>query len=177
MKCFDERQAQLFEVGVNEYYADKPIYKTAFTILLPTGMSISELLGLKWHNVDYDNFLLTLDGHITHLGDGTRKYETGLKNEEGFRVIEIDKTTHNKLKEWQHVQRLESLRIGKPIQSDDFIVPYARTTITNRFYRFQDGFNKTHSEQLPRLNIHGLRDNNVSLLISDWADLKKWRIA
>ncbi|MBM7616604.1 integrase [Weissella uvarum] len=173
VKYYNEGQAQLFEAGFNEYYDDKPMYKAVYTVLLRTGMRIGELLGLQWQNVDFANNLLTLNGRMTYLGDGTRKYESGLKNGDGVRVIEIDKVTHNKLKDWHKAQLLEGFKSGTPIQTEDFVFPYARTSITNSFYRFQDWFNKNHEEQLPHLNLHGLRHTHASLLISDGVELKK----
>lgn len=173
VKYYDEYQAKLFEDGFNEYYTDKPIYQAIFTVLLRTGIRIGELLGLQWCDVDYGHDLLVLNGRMTFLGNGIRRYEHGLKNGDGSRVVEFDKVTRDKLKAWQQVQRIHSLQLGEPVSNDSFVIPYARSSITNSFYGFQDWYIANHVEQLPRLNIHGLRHTHASLLISNGMELKK----
>ncbi|SOB43897.1 conserved hypothetical protein [Weissella viridescens] len=173
VRYYDEHQAQLFEQGINEYFADKPQYLALFTVLLRTGMRIGEALGLQWHDVDFSHDVMTLNGRMTFLGNGTKKYENGLKNGDEFRVIEIDRVTVQKLRAWQQQQRITSLEIGKPVNAQSFIITYSRSTVTQKLYEFNKWFNQNHSEQLPHLNVHGLRHTHASLLISNGMELKK----
>lgn len=53
----DARKA--FETAI----ADSP-YKVIFTLMLEAGLRVSEALGLKWDNVDFDTGHLTIDGQL-----------------------------------------------------------------------------------------------------------------
>ncbi len=147
--------------------------KTMIRVLLHTGMRVGEADGLQWENIDYANQIIILNGRMSYLANNQEEYLDGLKNGDSMRVVECDKETLDCLRIFQQNQRVQSLASGTPLNRKSFIFKYKRQTLTRRLNKCIKWFNDNHSEQLPHLNVHGLRHTHASLLISNGVELKQ----
>lgn len=174
-RYYTEEQAQRFEQGLYEYFNTPVRYKylVAFIVLLRTGIRSGEMSAIQWDNVDLTNQTIVLNGRMSKLLDGTYKYEDGLKNGDGSRVIDIDDVTTNVLRRWKHQQKEIGMLNGAGFNDADFIVNVGRSAVTNMGKRFNKWYNDTHTAQLPYLHLHGLRHTHASLLISNGVEMKQ----
>ncbi|AVH75021.1 site-specific integrase [Weissella koreensis] len=166
VRFYDEIQAKMFEVGLNEYFKNDVDFLTYFITLLRTGMRKGEALGLKWSSVDFERREILLNGRISMDGNGKGHYLKGLKNGDDFRYIDIDDVVIDKLKKWHYVQAQRSMLKGKPINNDSFVFKTLKYSPFHQLKEFNEWYNNNHSTILPYLNIHGLRHTHASLLIS-----------
>lgn len=173
VRFYDETQAKMFEVGLNEYFKNDVDFLTYFITLLRTGMRKGEALGLKWSSIDFERREILLNGRISMDGNGKGHYLKGLKNGDDFRYIDIDDVVIDKLKKWYYVQAQRSMLKGKPINNDSFVFKTLKYSPFHQLKEFNEWYNNNHSNKLPYLNIHGLRHTHASLLISSGMDLKK----
>ncbi|MFP7242395.1 tyrosine-type recombinase/integrase [Pediococcus pentosaceus] len=173
VRYYTEKQAKLFELGVSEYWAHRADYPALFTILLRTGARIGEVLALRWCDIDFQGQLITFDERVSYHGDGEREYMDGLKNGEARRVVEIDAVTSKAIRKWKQEQAQHSLLQGMPINDRSLLFTTTRGNIQTRLKAFNNWYNKTHTDKLPWLNIHGLRHTHATLLISNGVELKQ----
>lgn len=172
IRYYMESQAKRFEEGINEYFGHRFKFVVAYTILLRTGIRTGELLGLHWSDIDFYNQTMLLDGRMSVDGKGVSTYLHGLKNGDDKRVVDLDGHTVNVLRMWRKAQLEQSLLSGNPLTDDSFIVDMKRTSLANALYKFNDWYNENHSEELPHLNLHGLRHTHATLLISNGVEMK-----
>lgn len=67
-------------------------YFTFFSILLYTGLRISEMLGLTWHDIDFKKKELSINHQLLQRSiDGCLKHycTIGAKTESGIRIIPL----------------------------------------------------------------------------------------
>ena len=77
-------------------------WKPLFVVLFGTGCRISEIIGLRWEDVDFDNNLITIDHDITYYPRSDKdfrcEYEVGLpKSEAGVRTVPMLEKVRNAL--------------------------------------------------------------------------------
>lgn len=145
-------------------------------LLLETGISRSELLGLRWEDLD-------LDGRSIHINQGLVVYRSadagkevlessGLKNKFRKRIIPIlDDTLWSRL-----CQAPRAVTMGNQTILTEQIFhspegkPYQPRNWENRvYYRFMRALHKTHPE-VPILSPHELRHTRATLWIAQGMD-------
>lgn len=159
----DDQQA----IQLLELVQTQPIYyKTAIEVLLFTGMRRGELLGLEWHDIDFDKQTIKIQRSLQYLPDkGVFKDDT--KNKSSNRVIKVPTTAIASLMQYRTWQRKTALRIGQPWSETDQVfvtqnlAPMHPDTLTSWFC----GFIKT--TDLPQIHIHSLRHTNATLQIAN----------
>ncbi|MDD5127587.1 MAG: site-specific integrase [Dehalococcoidales bacterium] len=139
-----------------EYY---PLFYTA----LFTGMRRSELLALRWLDVD----LILCQIHITrslhHLRTGETVFRP-TKTAKSRRSVALSPSTVQILHEYKAKQENERLHAGKLLQEDDLIFPWLPDTVTHAWLklarrvglngvRFHDA-RHTHASLLLKQNVH-----------------------
>lgn len=140
-----------------------PLYATPFIVYVAslTGMRYSELIGLTWDNVDFDNQCI----YVKRTWDFIKNDFAPTKNEESKRKIFLDENTISSIKSFKVAQ--ENLFKQYNVKPD---YPFV-------FYNMQDGLvtNNAVNKQIRSickslkidadLTCHGLRHSHASMLI------------
>lgn len=143
-----------------------------FRILAYTGLRKSELLALRWTDIDFTNKTLTVNRTLAKGIDNTTIIQTP-KTYESKREISLDKTTIKLLKKWQVKQRELMLKAGYNTSGPKQYV------ITNRYnvHQYVDYPNNRLKYllrifDLPKITVHGFRHTHCSLLFEAGATVK-----
>jgi integrase len=115
MQTWDENDISSFLEAVKQ-----TSYFALFHTALFTGMRRSELLALKWSNVD----LLLCRLYVTcslHVLKGGRVVIGQPKSAKGRRMIALSPLTVSVLREHQEKQRLNKAMLGKSLMGDDLV--------------------------------------------------------
>lgn len=99
-----------------------------FLIALGTGLRLGELLGLKWSDIDFKNFSLTVKRTLqrTYFIDKTGNRELKVlaqdpKTSNSYRTVPIPKDVLNKLKEHKVNQNTDILKAGELYRNDNYV--------------------------------------------------------
>ncbi|OEG00055.1 hypothetical protein BHF71_06775 [Vulcanibacillus modesticaldus] len=132
-----------------------------FLLALATGMRQSEILGLQWDNVDFENGLIYVKQQIER---GTHNF-TSLKTKAAYRNISIDEDTIAALRRHKVLITEEKLKAG-PAYTDMNLVaptslgtPYLHSNITKIFNRL------IKEAGVEKIKFHGLRHTHATLLL------------
>ena len=147
---------------------DSPYYALFYTALF-TGMRRSELLGLKWGDVDFIMSQIYVNRSLHHLKDGSYIF-TEPKSAKSRRTIALPPSATLLLKEHQEKQKLERVMLGIPLTDSDLVFstlegkPFRPNTITRawtmlatraglRIIRLHDA-RHTHASIMLKQGIH-----------------------
>ncbi|GBE22693.1 tyrosine recombinase XerC [bacterium BMS3Bbin01] len=132
----------------------------ALWLISTTGMRRSELLGLKWDDIDLDTATLSINrglvsvGYKTHISRG--------KTSNSRRAIDLDATTVQVLSSWRNWQQTEQAVVGaKPTNwvftnaAGKPIHPHSISQTFNRIVK---------RAEVPRIRLHDLRHTHGTLL-------------
>lgn len=136
-----------------------PSYYIAFVLALTCGMRQSEILGLRWENVDMDAKLLYVREGLHRNYKTSEKFLSPPKSKSGNRSIWLDDITADELA--QH----KKARPPAAPPNDFVCCTHDHKTLHHRnltqvFYRI------INANELPRLRFHDLRHTHASLLLS-----------
>jgi len=98
---------------------DSPYYALFYTALY-TGMRRSELLGLKWSDVDFILSQVYINRSLHHLKDGSYVF-TQPKSARSRRTIALPPSAILTLREHHETQKLERGMLGIELKDDDLV--------------------------------------------------------
>lgn len=134
------------------------------------GLRRSELLGLKWDSIDFDNQRLTIRHTVCRIKTVTEKDKT--KNKSSHRSFPLLPEAREIFLEAK-VQEAENRRLlGKGYQSNDYVFkwpdghPFLPDYVSVRFSEL------LRKNSLPRIRLHDLRHTCASLLLNQGFTLK-----
>ena len=140
----------------------------ALWVLAATGMRRSELLGLKWPDIDLTKGAIKLNRGLVSVG--YELYESRCKTANARRRIELDPTTVDVLTAWHQWQRAERSAVGAAAPTQVFtdcggepVHPDKLTQTFDRLLRRVD---------LPVIRLHDLRHTHATLLIDAGVPVK-----
>lgn len=166
MTPLTEKQIGLFLDSINN---DR--YRPAYFLELGTGMRKSELLGLKWSDIDFVNGTLSIKRALVRLVNG--KVVLGPpKTKKSMRTISIPATALECLKQHKVNQENEKER-NKDIYNDQnfvFAIKLGRWVDPHVFYR--DFCNKLERINMPHVSFHTLRHSVATVLLEKGVNLK-----
>lgn len=141
----------------------------AFLLALTTGMRQSEILGLRWKDVDLDAGALSVTQILDHQG---KEFHVGTKTNAGSRLISIDEETVAAIKAHKRVVGIERLKLGAAYEDFDLVVPTTLGTpmgprnVLRTFYRLIEKSGVT------KIAFHDLRHTHATLLLSQGVNPK-----
>lgn len=140
----------------------------AFWVLAATGMRRSELLGLRWDDVDLREKRVSVNRGLVAVA--YQLHESRGKTPNSRRAIDLDPTTISVLKAWREWQRAEQEAAG--VESKDWVFaapdgkPVHPHSISQSFERI------ANRAGLPRIRLHDIRHTHGTLLIKAGVPVK-----
>jgi integrase len=155
MRILDEDQVQSFLLAVRQFYPDDlALYQLAIT----TGMRQSELLGLKWSDLDWANGVLNVKRQYLRLPDGSSAYMPP-KTKSGIRSIRLGEATLAILRAHRTRQFQESQQDQDVIFSGKPGIPLHASILVHRYKSL------LKEAGLPPVRFHDLRHTAASLML------------
>lgn len=156
--------------AIREALELEPIkWKTIVHLLLITGARRGEILGLKWHEIDFDANKIHICNNILYTPD-RGIYEDTPKTATSNRYVSVPAETMQLLKQYKAWQSTERMRLGEYYQNQDFVFaqdngqPVHPDSVTDWLSKFS----KRHS--LPHINPHAFRHTMASMLYFNGVD-------
>lgn len=162
MKFYDDRQVKHFlktarEVGDRFY----PLYFLA----IHTGMRLSELIGLRWEDINWDLSTIQVKRQVMHLQGGGYLF-TEVKSKSGNRTIILGKKALEILKIHQSEQLAVINSAGENWTDEDLVFPsYVGTPVTGSKIR-NSMRQLLKASGLPKIRFHDLRHTAASLMLN-----------
>ena len=144
---------------IHGHYLEVPIFLTCYY-----GFRRSEVLGLRWSDIDFKNGIIKVRHSVTRVKSTIRK--NNLKSDSSYRLLPLFDTTSEFLKNVQVYQKENGLLDNDYIcknSKGDLISPNA---LSKGFASVLDKYN------LPHIRFHDLRHSNISLLLNGGMSLK-----
>jgi integrase len=148
------------------YHRGNWSYHVAFVIAIHTGMRKSEILGLRWENVDLTRKIIRVKESIHELPN-KGKYVSGTKTRSSNRNVVITNIVADELRR----HRKRGVDIVAP--PNDYIIttingikPIHPRNLTKAMVKIIE------AEKLPRLRFHDLRHTHASLLLANGVNPK-----
>lgn len=146
-------------------------FYVAYTMLLFTGLRRSELLGLRWHDVDLNTGVLSVRQTVKYIeGKGVIFDDT--KTGSSRRSFKMPADLISLLKNYRAWQNARRLRMGDRWEdncllfTNDFGAPMRPDTLSSNFRRLISG------SGLPDIHLHSLRHTNATLLIANGTNVQ-----
>ena len=147
---------------------DTPL-ELPITLASGLGLRISEILGLTWDNIDFEEKLITVD-KITIRSNGKVVLKSP-KTDTSIRTISAPTEIISMLKE--HKRKCLELKLKGIIRKDNNFIfidkngnPNAQDVLSRKFSRFLENHNLEH------IRFHDLRHSHVTLLINSKVPIK-----
>ena len=139
----------------------------AFWLAANTGMRRSELLGLRWEDVDLDAGHVAISRALVSVA--YELYDSPGKTRSSRRPVDLDRVTVEVLRSWRERREQET---GRPIRGDDHVFATATGEPIH-----PDGFSQLLNRLVagagvPRLRLHDLRHTHASLLLKESVPIK-----
>lgn len=167
MQTWDEAELNRFLE-----YAKRTEYYPFCYLALFTGMRRSELLGLKWGDVDLLLCQLSVRRTLHHLHNGKIEYGEP-KTEKSKRLIALTPSTAMVLREHREKQDNQRAILGAPALTDDALVfshydgkPWLPDSLTHTWARIARQAGVKH------ISLHGARHSHASLMLKQGTHVK-----
>lgn len=139
----------------------------AFWLAATTGMRRSELLGLRWEDLDPGGARVSV--HRALVSVAYELHESNGKTSSARRCLDLDPTTLDVLTRWR--ARLE-LELNRIVHLDDYLFPAPDGGPTHPDL-FSQKFNRLVAAlDVPRLRLHDLRHTHATLLLKAGVPIK-----
>jgi integrase len=145
-----------------------PCYYIAFMIAVNTGMRKSEILGLRWENIDFEKCLIKVRESIHDLHGKGEKYTGRTKTRASRRDIALPKSLVDVLlthKEYQ--QNLASEKDISYKAPSDYVITTNELTPIHQRNLARILYDIIEASDLPKIRFHDLRHTHASLLLAN----------
>lgn len=148
---------------------NEPLYPLIY-IATVYGLRRSEVLGLKWDSIDFENNTLTIKHTVVDVSKIIEKDST--KNKSSYRSYPIGKDIKNILLKLKDTEEYNRKLFGNEYNETDYIFkwdngkPLKPDYISRTFKVILDKYN------LPHIRFHDLRHSCASLLVANGFTLK-----
>lgn len=155
MQVLTESQVTQFLIA-----AEASRYKALYHLAITTGMRYSELIGLKWSDIDWDKGTIKVQRQLQYQPHKGYQF-TEPKTRSGTRTIKLGETTLKILNE-HHKKFAHTDRTGENLV---FINGTGTQVYFKRFYK--DFKRILRNANLPEIRFHDLRHTAATLMISN----------
>jgi integrase len=148
--------------------AQHSIYFSAFYLALTTGMRQSEILGLKWDAVNFDNNTIAVR---SSLEIRTRKLKDKLKTDASVRSVMVNQQVMNFLRKHRIEQSKLKLLLGSAwpdldlVNTSELGTPIIARNMLRTFYAIRDRLG------LKQISFHDFRHTHATTLLEEGLDL------
>jgi len=149
---------------------EEPRYFIGFYLAAMTGMRKSEILALRWHDLNWDTNSLTVKQRLARV---KRKPDFGPpKSKKSRRVIDLTEDDMNELKRQQERQDRDRHNADTLYTDNDLVLckpdgrPLHPRTLDDAWYR------ALKASELPPITFHGLRHTHITLLLEQGENIK-----
>ena len=166
------------------------MWNAYFHLAILTGFRRGEMIALKWSDVDFDNYTVSVNKAFAQSAY-KGMYLKDPKTKSGIRTISVDEETMDILREWRTEARalsqdLGSLWEGSHVNTigerfnDNFVFIDVKTgnamfadTPSHKFKKIIERYNSMcdKGKELPHIRLHDLRHTSATLLIGENADI------
>ena len=145
-------------------------YRAFFFLIAYSGFRRSEMLGLEWKDIDFENDIISVKRTSNYTSE-RGIYTDTTKTKRSKRVLKISPYIMNILKELKDEQDEEALRLGdKWVESDRLFVKWDGSPMNNQTpYGWLKEF--CEKNDMPFYGIHSFRHFAASALISSGLDV------
>ena len=138
-------------------------YYELFYLALFTGMRRSELLALRWQDIDFIYSQIYVSRSL-HVLKGAKVVISSPKTAAGRRTIALSPSAILLLKEYREEKEVESLLLGKPVSDDDLVFstlgkPLLPNTITHAWSKL------VRHTGLKVIRLHDARHTHASIML------------
>jgi integrase len=162
MSIFNESEANAFLLAVRGSR-----YEALYQVALATGMRQSEILGLKWSDLDWKSKTISVVRQLERNPKSPGEYFSRVKTEAGRRKIKLGDQTIEKLRNHLNFQSEErkALARGKWIENDMIFPSMVGTPMnqSNLYRHFKQTLLKVG---LNEIRFHDLRHTAASLMLN-----------
>lgn len=179
----DEQMAKIYEEATRKFGNGKPhyYYGLVIEILARTGIRIGECLGLKWHDVDFQNRTLTVDNTISTIKNRKKKDDTDKKR----LIVDSDPKTERSVRKVRLSNKAiaafgnvktQNISYGLSVEPNDYVIQSQRGSIGSP-RNVRRSFNAILEKVgIPDYNeqygLHTLRHTYASTLLRKGIDIK-----
>ena len=154
----DEFKQFIYSLDCSLYF--EQFIFTMIWLYFYTGMRVSEGLALYWSDIDFKKQKISISHNLDYANKHNWERKNKLKTEKSKRVISIDDTTAEVLKEWKKRQKEFS-------EQFEFVLSYDLTPNDAHFVRdMLTRYSKRAG--LRRIQAKALRHSHASLLINEY---------
>ncbi len=138
-----------------------------FHLVLSTGMRQSELVALKWSDLDWRNKTISISRQLMRNSKSEEEYFSTLKTQAGYRTISLGDHTIKKLRDHLNLQNEE--RKNPPREEwieNDLIFPSIVGTPMNQSNLYKSFKSIIKEAGLPEIRFHDLRHTAASIMLN-----------
>lgn len=128
------------------------------------GFRRSEVLGLKWRNVDLINRTITVSETLQQSIGG--EYTDLPKTESSFRTLPMSDATHKLLTEQKRLQEDRAKLMGNYYVKTDYVCTMPNGTVITPNYLTRVFHSVISKSDLPQIRLHDLRHSVASNLLN-----------
>lgn len=142
----------------------------AFYVKANTGMRRSEVLGLTWRVIDFDNARLSVAQTVT--APDYRIVVSDMKSAHALRTIDLDERTAAVLRSWRKQQLEQYIATGIRVDNSGFVFAKLDGSPLHPDYMSQTFERLLKKMDLPRIRLHDLRHTHATLMLKEGEPVK-----
>ena len=153
-----------------EVSKDSPMH-IVIVLAMTYGLRRSEIAGLKWKAVDFENDTIHICHTITKMKTKIAKDRT--KNSSSNRILPLNGQVRNQLVKLQEAQQTDKKILGKTYHNTDYICRWADGRELSTEYMSHAFKNLLKKHGLPDVRFHDLRHSCASYMLKMGCSMKE----